>query len=323
MTDPTPRPDDELVSAVLDGEASADERARVEADPASRQRLAELRAVRDLVAAPVPVPADAREAAIAAALGLFDAAATGPVGPAGTPGPSFAPPAPPTDQLAARRASRRGSGGGRFLAVAAAIVVVVIGAGVVLRMLNPPSNQTVATSADQSSEAPQVAAGGSGGPANAERESEPGGVVSTTTAPDASAVPTTTMPVPAEDNTELLANAVTVDLGAISGPADLRARLLGVIDTQVDQGTGAPPTTVPAQRPADTAALAPCASYLAAVDPELGELLAVGSATYAGQPALVYAFRVDQVRFPAANGSIRIYAVDPTCSTTFAALTVR
>ena len=55
MTDPTPSPDalDELVSAVLDGEADAAERARVESDPALRARLAELRAVRDKVAAEV------------------------------------------------------------------------------------------------------------------------------------------------------------------------------------------------------------------------------------------------------------------------------
>ena len=56
MSDTTPSPDDardELVSAVLDGEADADQRARVEADPALRTRLAELRAVRDMVAAPV------------------------------------------------------------------------------------------------------------------------------------------------------------------------------------------------------------------------------------------------------------------------------
>src|SRR5690242_15956422 len=115
MTDPTPRPDDELVSAVLDGEATADERALVEADPASRQRLSELRAARDLVAAPIAVPAAARESAIAAALAEFDAgrpaatdlvasrprtgaAPTDPTDPAGT----AATTAP--DQLAARRA---------------------------------------------------------------------------------------------------------------------------------------------------------------------------------------------------------------------------
>lgn len=56
MTDSIPSSDDardELVSAVLDGEADAAARAQVEADPTLRARLEELRAVRDLVAAPV------------------------------------------------------------------------------------------------------------------------------------------------------------------------------------------------------------------------------------------------------------------------------
>jgi hypothetical protein len=66
MTDFDP---DELVSAVLDGEATGDERARVEADPALSARLAELRMVRDALAAPTPVPSEReRDAAIAAAI---------------------------------------------------------------------------------------------------------------------------------------------------------------------------------------------------------------------------------------------------------------
>src|SRR5690349_6571253 len=119
MTEPTPRPDDELVSAVLDGEATADERARVEADPAARARLAELTTVRDRVAAPVTVPADARERAISAALGAFDQASSPAAAPESGPATSG-----PPDQLAARRARRSGSGG-RYLAAAAAVVVVL------------------------------------------------------------------------------------------------------------------------------------------------------------------------------------------------------
>ena len=55
MNAPTPPPDprDELVSAVLDGVATEAERATVAADPELRQRLDEMRVVRDLVAEPV------------------------------------------------------------------------------------------------------------------------------------------------------------------------------------------------------------------------------------------------------------------------------
>ena len=53
MTDFT---DDELVSAVLDGEATDAEAARVHADAGLSARLAELRAARDAIAAPVTLP---------------------------------------------------------------------------------------------------------------------------------------------------------------------------------------------------------------------------------------------------------------------------
>ena len=53
MTDFT---DDELVSAVLDGEATDEEVARVHADAALSARLAELRAARDAIAASVTLP---------------------------------------------------------------------------------------------------------------------------------------------------------------------------------------------------------------------------------------------------------------------------
>jgi flagellar basal body-associated protein FliL len=62
--------DDELVSAVLDGEATDEETARVAADPELSTRLAELRSAHDAVAtAAIDLPADdVRDVAIAAAL---------------------------------------------------------------------------------------------------------------------------------------------------------------------------------------------------------------------------------------------------------------
>lgn len=61
MSLPPPTPDDEIVSAVLDDAATADERARVAADPRLQVRLQELRAVRDAVAAPVEPLDEVRE----------------------------------------------------------------------------------------------------------------------------------------------------------------------------------------------------------------------------------------------------------------------
>jgi hypothetical protein len=53
MTEPHHSPDDEIVSAVLDGEATAAERARVVSDPDLVERMAHLARVRDAVASPV------------------------------------------------------------------------------------------------------------------------------------------------------------------------------------------------------------------------------------------------------------------------------
>jgi hypothetical protein len=53
MTDPEPPIDDDVVSAVLDGEATPDERALVEGSSAGRRRLSELRAAAEEVGRPV------------------------------------------------------------------------------------------------------------------------------------------------------------------------------------------------------------------------------------------------------------------------------
>lgn len=65
--------DDEAISAVLDGEADVDEAAHADACDACRARLAALRDVSVLLAAPVP-PADTarRESAISAAISAAD-----------------------------------------------------------------------------------------------------------------------------------------------------------------------------------------------------------------------------------------------------------
>lgn len=65
----TPQELDELASAYLDGEATAEEAALVESDSRLQALVEELRAVRDLVAAPVELPSDeVRDQMIAQAL---------------------------------------------------------------------------------------------------------------------------------------------------------------------------------------------------------------------------------------------------------------
>ena len=67
--DLTPQQLDELASAYLDGEATAEEAALVESDPRLQELVEELRAIRDLVGAPVEAPSDeVRDQMIARAL---------------------------------------------------------------------------------------------------------------------------------------------------------------------------------------------------------------------------------------------------------------
>ena len=65
----TPQGMDELASAYLDGDATPQEAAQVESDPRLQELVEELRAVRNLVGAPMEVPSDeVRDQMIAQAL---------------------------------------------------------------------------------------------------------------------------------------------------------------------------------------------------------------------------------------------------------------
>ena len=118
--------DDELVSAVLDGEATAEEAARVRADPALSSRLVELQAARDHVReARVEPPSRAdRDAAIAAAVRTA-----------------------PTDLHERRRRRRRTV---RIAAAAAAVVVLAGVIGVFVASSRRTSTSSTAALASQS-----------------------------------------------------------------------------------------------------------------------------------------------------------------------------
>lgn len=69
---PLPPNADELVSAYLDGQAAPDEVVIVESSPELLERVEELRAVSDALAAPVAGPPAQKQAHLSAALDLFD-----------------------------------------------------------------------------------------------------------------------------------------------------------------------------------------------------------------------------------------------------------
>ncbi|MEY2453529.1 MAG: hypothetical protein QOD92_3103 [Acidimicrobiaceae bacterium] len=112
---------DELASAYLDGESTAEERALVEDDPGLLARVTEFRAVREALAAPVTPPATGqRETAITAAVGASTVVAL--------------------DRARARR-------GLRIASIAAAVLFVLGAVGILIRAAGSQSEdkfQTVA-----------------------------------------------------------------------------------------------------------------------------------------------------------------------------------
>lgn len=119
--------DDDLLSAHLDGETSTADAARIDADPAARARLAELRAARDLAATPVrPLDDDTFTRLRATAL---DSAATA-----------------PSDELAERR-SRRGPSMA-LLGAAAAVLVLIVGVTSIIASIDSNDQDTASVSLD-------------------------------------------------------------------------------------------------------------------------------------------------------------------------------
>ncbi len=299
MTDPTLPADDEIVSAVLDGEATVDERARFDADPTADERLARFAAVARRVAAPVPVDPQQRERAIARALDASDL----------VPGASAPDHTPrPPDALAAQRA-RRSARIGPLLAAAAAVVVVMIGLGALLRSTGPTDQlATGSVAADSSTEPTAATSGGADADGNLTRPQE----ASPPAAADESA-PTTTV-VPATDAAGAPVDAAApqaITFGEVGSPGQLRTLVLDVVGDRDPLPTTAPPTAPGAPDPSrSTAGFGDaCEATVRRTDPEVGPTVVAGTATFEGRDAVVYAFAIDRAAHPAANGSLRIYAL--------------
>jgi hypothetical protein len=128
---------DELLSAIIDGEADAETVASVNADVAASARLEQLRSAVEFVAAPIPeATPDRRSASIAAALAAAE-------------------PAPEVSSLAAARHERAQTNKRRtisptWMAIAAALLLFVVAVPLLLRF-SPDSAESVATSTDDAS----------------------------------------------------------------------------------------------------------------------------------------------------------------------------
>ena len=271
MTDPF-RPDDELVSAVLDGEATPEERARVEADPVLSARLAEFTAVRDAVAEPVAPPSEAtRERAIEAAKVL---------------GRELGEPASATVRPLKRRS--RSADLPRFLAVAAAILLVLVTFGALASVSGDDSGEDSASDALSDEDS----AGDDASGAAAEGGGESSGDTSEESA--------------AEDRMSTYANIDGSDLGEFDSSRELAdaLRSQSADDDEVDdfapqttdavvQAGGIPQAEVGAGTRGGSE---DCQVGLVEADNRLSGLLAQADVDYAGQPAVVYVYGTPEGR---------------------------
>jgi hypothetical protein len=151
-----------LASAYLDGDATADERARVENDPAALAEVDRLRSVRALLGDVEPQSISVREAQLATALDIWDrlpererTGARRDATPAGIDAAAVAGAASVTAPTALSSRRRNGSTiSTRWLAGAAAALVLVLAGGVALQLSSTDDDQSAdeATSAEASSD---------------------------------------------------------------------------------------------------------------------------------------------------------------------------
>ena len=266
MTDPF-RPDDDLVAAVLDGEATPEERARVEADPVLAARLAEFEAVRDLVATPVqPASSADREKAVAAAkVAIRHQADVVP----------FA---------AVRRQETT-----RFLTAAAIVLVVLFGVGfLATQMGDDAGSEDSAASGSGDDDA--------GGAESAELSDQAGdaadqGAADDETGDASSYAALNGVDLGAVRDAQALRAAIAERSAAFEPSSDPEANPdnAGTATTTATTDD----TTLPEESPVVEGATGDsteCQAGLDAVDPGLSGLLVQATADYAGTPAVVYVF---------------------------------
>jgi negative regulator of sigma E activity len=269
---------DELASAYLDGECTAEERRQVEEDPVLRARADELATVRAAVAAPVPAPpADRQEATIAAALTEFGRIH-------GTDAPA--------SLTVARQARRTRPTWTRLapLGAVAAVLVAVVGLAVALRDRDSGDDADDATAA-------------------AETDAE-----ETATALAAEPPVETSLEVGGDDMADAARDEATT-LSESAGEAAPEAGATGGAEgaattAAAAETTAAPETTAAGQTDdGDQTLEHVCDPAVREIDPDLGDLVEVTDAEDgSGREVLVYVMADDP-------GARRSYEVDPpTCA---------
>jgi hypothetical protein len=280
MTDDTGltgSPDDEIASAVLDGEATPDEVARVAREPQLAERVEAFRAVQAAVAEPVSPPsASARDHAVATAVAAAATQSAGSETASDTEGGSIAGGENRVRPLV------RPKRAGRTWSIAAAVAAAVLIPLAAVAVLSSGESQDDSAS--------------SGGETAADQFEAADDEVVTSTAPSLDSAESQV----AEDEPDLGAIDDADELREVAS-ADLRSTRSAESATDVAPSAGesdapAPSTTVPVTPSegatsfgAETAT--PCTAAAQSADPSLDTLVYTAKATYQGTPVWVEVYR--------------------------------
>lgn len=279
---PSDTPSAELaaVSAILDGTATADERALVEASSELGGLVDELRAHREVIAE-VEVPDAVRESAIAAALAAFDELHAGPVPVAAVASTSN------VVSLERRRRLYRVVTG-----AAAALVVVIVGVAAI-NLGDGSSDDDSATMAVDESAATSAKAAESDAAGGADAAPEAAVALSDSGTADSTATDLTDAPLPVEGD----APAATDAPAETASPAEAPPSTIGEIPGPADVPPAIADEDELAQYAADTQ------SRVASSEPCLPDgSESLGQVTYQG--------RLAEVTRDDDDGQITVYAVD-------------
>lgn len=279
MTDFDLHPDDEIVSAYLDGEATPEEAARVEREPALQARLAVFRTGAAGVGRLPATDTDAREDHLRRARE------------AQLEGDRPSAPVQDLDEVRRRRRLRT-----YVLSAAAVVLVLVLGAALVPGWRDDGSPELTATApTDAADRAPTEGAdraAGEGAPADDVR--------GLGDAPVQAPGPET------DDFAAELGVGVLPHLGSFATRREVDAALVVELPARLGLAALAPGADAPTAELATT----PCLGDLFDLDPEIVALVYGASADLAGVPVQVLVFRTDPTS--SANSALRRYLVDPT-----------
>jgi hypothetical protein len=283
-----PFPDDELVSAVLDGEATAEEAARVGSDPALTARLEELRSLAERVGTPRMLVSSARDEHIARAVAEADNWGSSPV-------------APPIDLGEARRRRRRTT---TIVSIAAVIGLLLVGLSIARVVGRDDQPGTDVASVAPTSE--ELADDSGAERATADEDTSEGAAVESVAPESADAAS-------GVDAEASFAEAL-IDLGSFTNRTDLQAALTVAVDQYLadESGFNASGSFTPgvSAQVGSGSPRADCEATIANGDDEAEALLWSADAELEGVPLYLFLYATDPSS--AANGRLRLYAVDQT-----------